>query len=95
MFIFEHIKHHTSTVDLLTRGMWLGGMKGNEKMVMAAVQQDGGSLLYASAGMKGNEKVVMAAVQKGDCNIRYASDDMKSNEKVNRMVATSFSFRRA
>ena len=24
MFIFEHMKHHTSTIDLLTRGMWLG-----------------------------------------------------------------------
>jgi len=57
-------------------------MKNNEKVVLAAVQQIGHSLQWASEGMKNNEKVVLAAVQQNGLSLSHASEDMKNNAKV-------------
>ena len=51
-------------------------------MVIAAVQQDGHSLEYASKEMRSNENVVMAAVQQDGQSLCYGSEDMRGNENV-------------
>ena len=53
-------------------------MKNNEKVVLAAVQQNGISLLYASEDMKNNEKVVLAAVQQSGYSLQYAAEELQS-----------------
>jgi len=57
-------------------------VKNNEKVVLAAVQQNGYSLEYASEEMKNNETVVLDAVQKAGRSLVHASGEMKNNETV-------------
>merc|ERR1711871_1032705 len=52
-------------------------MKSNEKVVLAAVQQNGDSLCYASEAMRSNEKVVLAAIQQNADSLQHGSEDMK------------------
>ena len=49
---------------------------------MAAVQQDGRALEYASEDLKNNEAVVTAAAQGYWRALEYASEDLKSNEAI-------------
>ena len=57
-------------------------LRSNAKLVMAAVQQDGVALEYASDNLKDNPEVVIAAVQEKGLALMYASDNLKNNLKV-------------
>merc|ERR1712048_789687 len=53
-------------------------MKNNESVGLAAVQQHGYLLEYASEEMKNNEIVVLAALQHDKYALAFASEEMKS-----------------
>ena len=57
-------------------------MRNNREVVMAAVQQNGFALEYASAEMQNDREIVMAAVQQTVYALYYASDKMKNNRDV-------------
>ena len=44
-------------------------MKNNREVVLAAVQNDGGALKYASEQMNNNQEVVLAPVRDGHWNM--------------------------
>tara|TARA_B110000008_G_scaffold229087_1_gene231401 strand:- start:458 stop:616 length:159 start_codon:yes stop_codon:yes gene_type:complete len=49
---------------------------------MAAVEQYGQALQYASAALKNDKEVVMAAVQKYGQALKFASDALKNDKDV-------------
>merc|ERR1712224_258424 len=60
----------------------MGEMKKNEQFVLAAVQQNGRALMFASEEMKKNEQIVLAALQQDGCALQFASEEMKKNEQI-------------
>ena len=51
-------------------------------MVLAAIQQHGGALEYASEGLRGDREVVLAAVQQDWRALQYASEGLKGDREV-------------
>ena len=49
---------------------------------MAAVEQQGEALIYASGEMKDNPFIVQAAVRRNGYALKYASDAMKGNKAI-------------
>ena len=56
-------------------------MKNTQKVVLAAVKQNGRALEHASVDMRNNEEVVLAAVQEDSWALQFASDQMKTLKK--------------
>ena len=48
-------------------------LRGDRDVVLAAVQQDGDALEYASAELQADREVVLAAVQQDGYALEYAS----------------------
>ena len=60
------------------------GLKGkitNKEIVLAAVQQNGKALEYASAELKSDKEVVLAAVQQNGHALEYASAELKNDKE--------------
>jgi hypothetical protein len=57
-------------------------MKDNHDVVLAAVQQNGTALVFASAAMKDKLDVVLAAVQQNGSVLGYASAAMQDNHEL-------------
>ena len=58
-------------------------MRADKKVVLAAVQQNGTTLEYASEEMRGDKEVVLAAVQQnGNGALKYASAEMRADKEV-------------
>jgi len=58
------------------RAMW------SDDEVLAAVEQDGGALRYASEEIKANKKVVLGAVSQCCWALEYASEELRDDEEV-------------
>jgi methylmalonyl-CoA mutase cobalamin-binding subunit len=57
-------------------------MKDNHDVVLAAVQQNGSALGYASAAMKDKHDVVLAAVQQNGNALQFASFAMQHKHEL-------------
>ncbi len=55
---------------------------GNKDVVMAAVQQNGYSLQYASKELRNNKEVVSAAVQKDGMALKYVYDELRGDKEI-------------
>jgi|GEM_PF-1548574 len=54
----------------------------NKDFMLAAVQQDGSALEYASEELKADREVVLALVQKYGRALKYASEELKADREV-------------
>ena len=64
--------------------------KRNEKVVLAAVKQNGNALEYASEELKCNEKVVLAAVKQNGKALEYASKGILNKKIVLAAIDNGF-----
>ncbi len=61
--------------------------QNDKEIVLVAVNQEGGSLEFASEDLKNDKEVVMAAVEQDGLSLEYAGDLMKDNlEVVNKAI---------
>ena len=60
-------------------------MRNDEAIVLAAVQQNGSALYYASDAMRNNAVVVMAAMQDDARALHGASDDLRNERWHNQL----------
>ena len=60
----------------------VGNCSRSKPVVLAAVQQAGFALKYASDELRGDREVVLAAVQQDGFALKYASDELRGDREV-------------
>ena len=56
--------------------------KGNRKIMLEAIKQDGCALRFASAALKDDREIVREAVKQNGCALDYASAELKGDREI-------------
>lgn len=86
----QQIRHSTAEKDIFRKAP--PSVTSNLQVMLAAVQNDGYALEYASADLKDNVALVMAAVRQNARALQYAGEVMKNNYDVALIVAQTYPF---
>jgi len=84
-FLKYHHMHHRITVVWINSSPFIIFHPMNIKVVLAACQQDGSALLYASEALKADRGVVLAAVATYGSALNWASPELQNDKDVVRL----------